>query len=204
MDLHVTWGGQCPAELLTQVGEWLERQGDIPGALAYYDAAISVDDDWSLAAYRAGSLLARLNRPQEAAPYARKAVAAASDHAPSWYLASKVSLSCGDAALAFEQAQRALELDENHVGAALVSLRALMLKADWHQVLDFGTTWTTLACSTEARLIRALAFCRVGDYGQALMIWSETTPRERRRFSDVAKEVEASLEAATVGSEGRR
>ncbi len=189
MELRVTWGGQCPAELLTQLGEWLESKGDSAAALKYYASALAVDAEWSLGAYRAGHLLTKLNRPMEAAEYLERATAAAPDHAPTWYLAGKVSLSCGQPVEALRKAQRAIGLDPNHTGAALVALRALVELQEWSRILEFGTDRPGLAASAEVRLIRALAHCRLGDPTAAKSVWSRTTLRERRRFPDLAKAI---------------
>lgn len=189
MELRVTWGGQCPAELLTQVGEWLESQGDSAAALTYYASALAVDAEWSLAAYRAGHLLAGLKRPTEAAEYLERAAAAAPDHAPTWYLASKVSLACAQPVEALQKAQRAIGLDPNHTGAALVALRALVELQEWSRILECVTTRPALAASAEVRLTCALAHCRLGDPTAAESAWSRTTPRERRRFPDLAKAI---------------
>jgi tetratricopeptide (TPR) repeat protein len=179
-----------PAERLTKTGEGLESSGDMAMALLQYESALRVSPTYSLAAFRAGSLLAGLGRLEEAATYLRMATTLAPDHAPTWQLASKVSLRRGLDDEALREALIALDLDPNRVGAALVALRALVLMEDWHRIIAFCAERRRLCGCAEARLTHTLALCRTGDHARACGIWETTSDRERRRFRELATAVQ--------------
>lgn len=194
LDLLVTWHDQQPAELLTQVGGWLERQGQREQALLYYDAAIALEPTYSLASFHGGQLALELQWCEEAVKRLTLALRLTPDHAPTHYLASKAYLCLEKYDDALAQAEATLHHDPNHSGAFLVKLRCLMAKQRWEEIERLNSVASAqFSGSSEANLILILALCHRGDLSKAQTLYAAISAKQRKRFHDLTRAIESCL-----------
>jgi tetratricopeptide (TPR) repeat protein len=194
LDLHVTWHDQQPAELLTQVGEWLERQGYSEQAMSYYDAAIALEPTYSLAAFRGGQLALEMRQCEEALKRLMVALSLTPEHAPTHYLVSKAYLCLEKYNDALAQAEATLHDDPNHSGAFLVKLRCLKATQRWEEIERlYSTDAAQFSSSSEASLILILALCHRGDLSRAQALYATIPTKQRKRFHDLTCAIESCL-----------
>lgn len=193
--LSVTWQGQSPAELLTQAGEWLEEQGRGMEAMRYYEAALVVDPSYSLAAFRCGRLALRRQEHAYAVKMLKHALQLTPDHAPTHYLMSLAYAGLGQFERVLASANSALQYDPQHAGAVLQKLRSLAALGRWSEIdhLCRGLPSSILQ-GQEVCLWRALAATHLGQPEAARSLYKKVSRKVRRRYPEVAKQIEANLE----------
>jgi tetratricopeptide (TPR) repeat protein len=191
--LRVNWHGQAPAELLTMVGEWLEAGERGQESSEYYRAALAVDPNCSLAAYRLGHRAISLGRFAEAVEALEVAMRLAPDHAPTFHLASKAYNGLGRPDRAAQCADRALALNPLNVAAFLEKLRALAALERWREVEAAADGPFDSTDAPEILLWRALANFRLGRAESARDLYARVPLRLKRRYADVAAQIETEV-----------
>jgi tetratricopeptide (TPR) repeat protein len=126
----LSWQNQTPAEVLVQIGEWLQEQGEFEAAARFYAAATVLEQDCALAYFRWGKLLLKQRNFSEAVKVLARAASITPDHAPTWYHLSQAYFDLGDYQQAAQAAENALKNDPNHAGAFLIRLRCAQLCGD--------------------------------------------------------------------------
>lgn len=198
-ELSLTWFGQMPAEVLIQIGEWLEHHGDAERAGAYYSAALSIDPSQSLAAWRHGQLALGQGNWQLALERLETAAVLAPDHSPTKYLAGLAAerLDLHDSALRYVEA--ALELDPRNAGAWLLRLRCLAALERWDELRSAcRASPKGVATAGEVNLWEALACAALGDMVSAGTCLARISRRVRQRYPDIVRELEQTI-ASTSG-----
>lgn len=172
-----------PAEILTEVGEWLEDRGNFAEAVVYYRAGLAVDETFSLAAFRLGKLAFKRGEYQEAIKYLRYAVRLTPDHAPTVYHLSLSYEKAGQPRRAVYWAWQALRYNPEHDGAYLVLLRSYAALQWWRAVLRlYRRLPARLHGSWEPKVWLTLAHGHLGQTRRASEMWRELPPRIRRRY----------------------
>lgn len=192
--LTITWQNQSPAELLEQVGGWLEAQGEIEQALIYYEAALQVDPTFSLASYRAGRIALRRQDYIRAVKFLEHAVRLTPDHAPTYYLLSLAYYKVGEVQRAIESAEIALQNNPLHVGAFLQKLRCLALLKKWEEIekicQDLPYQFSQI---TEIYLWQTLALIHLQKKEKAKNLYSKLSLKIRKRYPEIIKQIELNL-----------
>ncbi|MEJ5253438.1 MAG: tetratricopeptide repeat protein [Chthonomonadetes bacterium] len=174
---------QEPAELLTKAGEWLEDRGHFAEAVAYYQAALTVDRTFSLAAFRLGKLAYGQGEYQEAIKYLRYAARLTPDHAPTLYHLSLSYEKAEQPRHAIYWAWQTLRYNPEHDGAYLVLLRSYAALQWWRAVLRlYRRLPARLHGSWEPGVWLALAYAHLGQTQRALEMWRDLPPRIRKRY----------------------
>lgn len=194
LTLSVTWQGQNPAELLTQVGEWLERWGQKAQAMTYYEAALLVDPTYSLAAFRGGDLALRQQQYAYAVEKLECALRLTPDHAPTHYLTSLAYAGLGQMERALALAERALQYNPHHSGAILQKLRSLAALGRWEEIHSLCQKLPShLLEAREIYLWHALATTHLGNLETARVLYDKISPRVRKRYSEAVRQIEARI-----------
>lgn len=185
---------QPPAELLTEVGEWLEDTGHLNQAQIYYGAALKVDKTFSLALFRLGKLAHKMGQYAEAARALRQAVRLTPDHAPTYYHLALACERAGKTRSAIHWAKQVLRYNLEHDGAFLVLLRCYAALRWWRSVLRVCAVLPQrMHHIGEVKLWQALSYVRLGQMGKAAEAWARVPHRVRKRYREEAQQVEQLL-----------
>jgi tetratricopeptide (TPR) repeat protein len=187
--LLVSWRHQAPAELLTQIGEWLEDRGNLEEAYTYFGAAVTVDPQYSLAAFRHGKLALKNHHYSIAVTKLELAARLTPDHAPTHYSASLAYAALDRSQEALSAAERALELDPHHAGARLQVARALAKLERWQDLRTLIEGSQSTHASHEANLLRALAAYHLNDPDGARTILSRVPQHARRHHCKIVEQL---------------
>lgn len=185
---------RAPAELLTQVGEWLEDFGHLSMAQMYYEAALKVDKTFALALFRLGKLAYRTGKYSEATRFLKQATVLTPDHAPTYY---QLALSCeksGNFRSAVYWARQTLRYNSEHDGALLVLLRCYAGLRWWRSVQRICRSLPKrMHQAGEVKLWQALAYVWLGQMSKAAEIWTQVPSRIRKRYVGESQQIEKLL-----------
>lgn len=185
---------QAPAELLTEVGEWLEYAGQLEMARMYYESALKVDKTFALALFRLGKLAYRTSKYVEAIRVLKRATKLTADHAPTYYQLALACEKSGKARSAAHWALQTLRYNPEHDGAFLVLLRCYAGLRWWRSVLRICTTLPQrMYQAGEVKLWQALAYTGLGQLSKASEIWQQVPQRIRRRYGEQSRQIEQML-----------
>lgn len=190
-NIAITWKEQQPAELLTQVGEWLETHKQYNFALAYYEAALSANPEYGLSAWRSGQLKLKQGNYADAAGNFEHMLKISPDHAPTHYLTSLAYSGMGQPERALAYAESALLYNPKHDGAHLQKLRCLGILENWSELNDAcQSSPSSLNHAGEVHLWCALAALHVGDFQRGHFHYEQLSSKLKRQFSEVVKQIE--------------
>lgn len=188
--LQITWDNQLPAELLTQVGEWLENTAPHE-AYAYYEAALSIDSSYSLAAWRCGSLALKQQNYTYAVNKIEQSLRLLPDHAPSYYLLGKAYFGVKDYYQSLECSEKTLLLNPQHSGACSLKVSSLAALHKWKDLISYArSSFNHVEQPGETRMLLALALAHNNQIDEAIETYSFIPIKFKKRFLKTAQEIE--------------
>ena len=190
---QVTWHDQTPAHLLVITGQWLENTNPLL-ALQYYEAALAIDPQLSIAAWRYGHLAWKQNQPEKAREKLEASLAFCHDHAPTYYCLSLLREEQEDDEAALKYVNQALAINPLHSGAYLQKLRLsakMQLWTELQELLD--DTIPNLENAGEILLYRVLSQIHLGHKAEAKVAYQSVLPKHRHRFPQLVKRIDAEL-----------
>jgi tetratricopeptide (TPR) repeat protein len=184
--LQVTWNDQSPAQLLVLTGEWLEHQNALL-SLQYYEAALQIEPDLAIAAWRYGHLALKQNLAEQGREKLESALSHFSKSAPMHYCLSLLYEELNDDAASLRYADQALSINPLHSGAFLQKARLLAKRCDWEALQEcLAHNIPNLENAGEMLLYRVLTLIHTGQKAEARTLYNQIGRRHRHRFAALA------------------
>lgn len=191
--IQLTWRADAPEDLLTRVGEWLERRWEHTAAMGYFQAALTVNPACTLACYRAGDLALRRQEYELALQMFERSLAV-SPGVTDAYKASLAAAALHRHETALALTGEALQHNPKHTGATLQRLRSLAALERWSEVItEFEGSQADRPSMSEGYLWVALAHVRLGRPAEAANAFQHANRRVRRENPETTREVEVAL-----------